>query len=456
MEQKTILIVDDEENMRHMLTAMLSRHGFTIATAADGNEAGRLIADEEFDFILCDVRMPGISGLDFLQKNRDVLEKSTVIMMSAYGSIDLAIECMKKGAYDFISKPFKTDEVILTLRKAEEREQLKRENRLLKNKLMQRGDGFTNIIGESEALQKVLTVAEKVARYDTSVLLLGESGTGKELFARGIHTLSQRGDKPFFAINCGSFPADLIESELFGHMRGSFTGAEKNKKGIFEEANGSTLFLDEIGELPPPMQVKLLRVLQEQEVRRVGDSSLRKIDVRILAATGRDLQREVLEGRFREDLLYRLDVLTLPLPPLRERMDDILLLAHFFIDKYNKKFGTAIQGLSSESKKEMLRYDWPGNVRELENVIQREVVLADTDVIHLENLGDAGTAGYSDGRREDHFTFSGYSIKEATRELESKLIKKALDRNKGNKSRAAIMLEMSYPTLLQKIKEYQL
>ncbi len=456
MEQKTILIVDDEENMRHMLNAMLSRHGFTIISAADGTEAGRLVAEREFDFVLCDVRMPGITGLEFLQKNRDELQNTTVIMMSAYGSIDLAIECMKRGAYDFISKPFKTDEVILTLRKAEEREQLKRENRLLKNKLMQREDGFSNIVGESEALKKVLGIAEKVAQYDTSVLILGESGTGKELFARGIHRLSARGDKPFFAINCGSFPADLIESELFGHMRGSFTGAEKNKKGIFEEANGSTLFLDEIGELPLPMQVKLLRVLQEREVRRIGDSSLREIDVRILAATGRDLQREVCEGRFREDLFYRLNVLTLPLPPLRERVDDIPLLARHFIDKYNKKFGCTIQRFTPESKKEMLRYAWPGNVRELENVIQREVVLADTDVLHLENLGAAGAVRYGASTGADSFTFSGYSIKEATRELESKLIKKALDKNNGNKSKAAIMLEMSYPTLLQKIKEYQL
>ena len=302
MKKKKLLIVDDEENMRHMLEAMLSRHNYEISAAEDGMQASALIQENDFDFILCDIRMPNMDGLEFLVNNIHDLSNSTVIMMSAYGSVDLALEAMKNGAYDFISKPFKTDEVLLTLKKAEEREQLKNENIQLKKVLEIRGDGFSDIIGTSKKIKTIIDLAEKVAPYNTTVLVTGESGTGKELIARGIHANSPRSSQPFFAINCGSIPGDLLESELFGYLKGSFTGADKNKKGLFEEADGSTLFLDEIGELPLAMQVKLLRVLQENEIRPVGSSTVKKVDVRIIAATAKSLPEEVEQGVFRQDL----------------------------------------------------------------------------------------------------------------------------------------------------------
>ena len=343
MEQKKLLIVDDEENMRHMLEAMLSRYEYTITSACDGLEATNKITDEHFDFVLCDIRMPNMDGLTFLEQNGSVLKETTVIMMSAYGSIDLALEAMKAGAYDFISKPFKTDEVLLTLKKAEEREQLKRENFFLKEELRKRGDGFSAIIGKSRAVQSVIDLAEKVAPYDTTVLISGESGTGKELIARGIHASSPRSEKPFYAINCGSIPATLLESELFGYLKGAFTGADKSKKGIFQEADGSTLFLDEIAELPMDMQVKLLRVLQENEIRPLGSADVISINVRIIAATAKDLHQNVKDGLFREDLFYRLNVVSIPLPPLRDRLDDIPELSKHFISKYNGNLNCSIK-----------------------------------------------------------------------------------------------------------------
>lgn len=452
---KKLLIIDDEENMCHMLEAMLSRHGYAIRTAQNGKEASSLVAMERYDFILCDVRMPIMDGLEFLQHNPENLKNTTVIMMSAYGSIDLALEAMKTGAYDFISKPFKTDEVLLSLKKAEEREQLKQENLSLKRELGKRGDVFSIIVGKSKPLQSVLDLAEKVAQYNTTVLVTGESGTGKELVARGIHSASARSDKPFYAINCGSIPASLLESELFGYAKGAFTGAEKDKKGLFEVANGSTLFLDEIGELPLDMQVKLLRVLQESQIRPLGASTEKSIDVRIIAATAKDLQDEVQSGAFREDLFYRLNVLAIRIPPLRERMEDIPDLCDHFINKYNDNLAENVRKVAKDAMDLLLKYHWPGNIRELENVIQRGMVLTDDSVIQADHF----PRSVSSTRREvqdETLQYSGYSIKSAQKKLEAYLIKKALEETGGNKSKAAVLLEISYPSLLNKIKEYAL
>lgn len=452
-----LLIIDDEENMCHMLKAMIERHGYDITTTYNGKTALELINKEHFDFILCDVKMPQIDGMMFLEKGEDDIKESTVIMMSAYGTVDLAIAAMKAGAYDFISKPFKSDEVLLALRKAEERESLRRENRRLKDEIeeIQYASSFHMMIGESAGMRNVYTLARKVATYNTTVLVTGESGTGKELVARGIHKYSDRNKKPFIAVNCGSIPENLLESELFGHVKGAFTGADKAKKGLFDEADGSTLFLDEIGELPLTMQVKLLRVLQEQEVRAVGASQSKSVDVRVIAATARDLQTQVAQGKFREDLYYRLNVLQILIPPLRERKEDIPILCHHFVKKFNSRFDVNVKAVSSGAMEVILNYSWPGNVRELENVIQRGMVLTRTNMIEREQLPEI-LGSVRQGRRFDDklATAEGLSLKVAQKTMEAKLIAKAMLQFHGNKSKAANALQISYPSMLSKLKEY--
>ena len=387
-QNRTLLIVDDEENMRHMLQAMVSRHGYTVETAVDGQDALSKIGGQHFDFILCDIRMPNMDGISFLQKVGPAIQTSTVIMMSAYGTIDMALEAIKAGAYDFISKPFKADEVLLTVKKAEEREFLEQENRLLKNQIeeIKAGDGFDKMVAGSKSMHSLFTLARKVAPYDTTVLIIGESGTGKELVARGIYASSSRNRQPFIAVNCGSIPENLLESEFFGYVKGAFTGADKTRKGLLAEADGGTLFLDEIGELPLDMQVKLLRVLQEGEIKPVGANKTEQINVRILAATARNLDNEVQQGTFREDLFYRLNVLTIHIPPLRERPEDIPLLCRHFMKKFNKTLGRDITSITPEAMERLLSHTWPGNVRELENVVQRGIVLAEDQSINLEQL----------------------------------------------------------------------
>jgi len=452
--ERKLLVIDDEQNMRHMLTSLLTNSGFQVATAANGEEALAMVTGAQYDFILCDIKMPRMDGLQFLEAAADYIGDSTVIMMSAYGSMETALEAMKKGAYDYISKPFKSNEVNLVLKKAEERERLKRENIRLRQTLrtIEERSSFGNMVAKSKSMREMFRFAEKVARFDTTVLITGESGTGKELVARGIHFTGPRSQKPWVAVNCGSIPENLIESELFGHVKGAFTGADRTRRGLFKEADSGTLFLDEIGELPVSMQVKLLRALQENEVRPVGGTRSIKVDVRVVAATARNLEEEIAKKLFREDLYYRINVMPIRLPPLRERGEDIPLLARLFMEKFSAQLDTAVQSISPAAMSLLLEHAWPGNVRELENVIQRAVVLAEGPELLPDHLPDS--LGPDTMHREIASLADGDSLKEARRELEKIMITRALKKTGGNRSRASRLLEISHPSLLSKMKQY--
>ncbi|KPJ75383.1 MAG: histidine kinase [Deltaproteobacteria bacterium SG8_13] len=453
---RRLLVIDDEQNMRHMLSVMLKKSGYRVETAADGLEGLAALDKKHYDFILCDIKMPNMGGMEFLESAREKLQDTTVIVMSAYGSIDTAIEAMKLGAYDYISKPFKSDEVHLTLKKAEERESLKKENLLLKERIRKIGreNRFGNMIGKSKPMQSVFQLAEKVAQYDTTVLITGESGTGKELIARGIHFQGRRSNGPLVPVNCGGIPETLLESELFGYVKGAFTGADKNKKGLFEEAQGGTIFLDEIGELPMSLQVKLLRVLQENEIRPVGGAKTRQVDARVIAATAKNLEEEIGRGNFREDLFYRLNVMPIQIPPLRDRAEDIPLLCQAFIGRFNRSLKRRIAEVSPAALSHLMKHGWPGNVRELENAIERAMVFAEGKQLKPEHfppeIGKGTQADPVGG------LIAGFSLKEAQRVLEKKLIVKALEETGGNRTRAAKLLEISHPSLLSKIKTYKI
>jgi len=456
MSGKTVLIIDDEKNMRHMLQVMLNKAGYSAETAADGLEGFEKMAEKDFDFVLCDLKMPKMDGMTFLKKSTQEHPEKTFIMMSAYGNMDDALEAMKIGAYDYISKPFKTDEVLLTLRKADERERLKAENLNLQKKIrkIEQRYSFGNIVARSEAMRYVFDLVRKVANHKTTVLITGESGTGKDLIARAIHQHGSRSKGPMVSINCGGIPENLLESELFGYKKGAFTDAVKDKPGRFDEADGGTIFLDEIGELPLSLQVKLLRVLQEEEIAPLGGLGSKTVDVRVLAATSKDLQKEVQEGRFREDLFYRVNVMSVHLPPLRERRGDIPLLVGYFIDQFNKKLQKDIEGLSSEAMPILMGYGWPGNIRELENVIERAVLLAKDRWITPEDLPPSVTSDHS--IHPAVIPEGTLSIRKASRLLERDLIKKVLDLTGGNRSQACKILEISRPKLISKIKAFNL
>ena len=456
MPKRRVLVIDDEENMRHMLKFMLEKEDYFVACAEDGLTALERMDQDDFDYILCDIRMPRMDGMAFLKEAVRKYPEKTYIMMSAYGTVDMALKAIKKGAYDYISKPFKTDEVLLTLKKAEERERLKTENLNLKKKMEQIQDkySFGSIIARSEAMAKVFDLVGKVAEHKTTVLITGESGTGKELIARAIHSNGQRADGALVSINCGGIPENLLESELFGYKKGAFTDATRNKPGRFDEAHKGTLFLDEIGELPFPLQVKLLRVLQEEEITPLGGSGARKIDVRVIAATSKDLAKEVEKGNFREELYYRINVWRIHLPPLRDRKGDLSLLTGYFVDQFNNKLGKAIEGLSSEAMGMIMDYHWPGNVRELENTIERAVLLATARWITPEDLPTSLLKHRNSIEEIDGSEV--LSIKRATRRLQRDFMAKALKRTGGNKTQAAKLLEVSRPMLIAKIKEYGL
>ena len=458
---KRVLVVDDEENLRHILSIILTKEGYEVEAVKNGREALNCLEKSIYDTVLCDIRMPVMDGITFLKgakgQGSGVRGETTIIMMSAYGTIDDAIEAMKLGAYDYISKPFKSDEVLLTIRKAEERERLRRENSELRE-VVKKDYGVTGIITKNDEMVKMLATVKKVADYKTTVLITGESGTGKELIARALHYNGARGSKAFVAVNCGAIPENLLESEFFGHVKGAFTDAVRNKKGLFEEAEGGTLFLDEIGELPFHLQVKLLRVLQEEEVMRIGDTKPIRVSVRIVAATVKDLAREVREGRFREDLFYRLNVLPIHLPPLRERPEDIPALSSHFLGKYKEKHGIKVGSVSPEALKQLMDYSWPGNVRELENAIERSVLLSEGENITVSALPPAVRGKVVSASPETilktGISADNLSIKKASRAMEEELIKRALEKSHANRTHAAELLELSHRALLYKIKEY--
>jgi two-component system, NtrC family, response regulator AtoC len=450
----TVLIIDDEPGLRQTVSLILAEEGYQVFSASDGEEGLAKALELKPDIILCDVRMPRLGGLDFLDRYKEADGKGMVIVMTAYGGIEMAIQAMKRGAYDYLAKPFSPDQVVLALKKAEERESLRREvTRLREEVSIERR--YREIIAKSPAMTRALEIAAKVARHPSPVLITGESGTGKELVARLIHGESDRHDAAFVPLNCGAIPENLLESELFGYQKGAFTGADRDKPGLFEAASGGTLFLDEIGEMPATLQVKLLRVLQEGEVRRVGDIKSREVDVRLVSATNKNLDDEIRENRFRNDLYYRIAVVPIHLVPLRQRRDEIPHLARHFLDQNNQRLRLQIQGIETDAMRLLLDYPWPGNVRELENTIERAMVLAENPKITPAELPPHITSPIAvlDGRElsEDEL-----SVKKHSEVLERRLIRLALQRTGGNKTRAAELLELSSRALLYKIREYGL
>jgi two-component system response regulator AtoC len=442
---KKVLVVDDEPGLRQSLGLLLSDAGYAVTAESDGKKALDRALAESFDLVLCDVRMPEMDGLAFLRSYRSRGGDALVIMMSAYGGEDAALAAMKEGAYDYLPKPFRPDEVVLTLRKAEERERLRHDVAGLRAQLAT-GPAERGLVAESRAMKAALDLVARVAEHSTTVLITGESGTGKEVIARAIHRASPRAARPFVGINCAAIPESLLESELFGHVRGAFTGATADKAGLFDQASGGTLLLDEIGELPVGLQAKLLRVLQEGEIRRVGDQRTRRVDVRVLAATARDLAAEAAVGRFREDLFYRINVVAIELPPLRERREDIAPLARHFVARLAQRFGRPLT-LSEATTLWLEQQEWKGNVRELENAIERAVVLTDRDALEP---GDFARAP-----RTAHRSPVG-TLSDVVEAAETEAISNALKTVDGNRREAAKRLGVSLRTLFYKMSRYGL
>jgi len=454
MSKERVLLIEDEENLRHMLSVFLGKKGFAVTEAPNGEEGLAQARKTRHRMVLCDVMLPDHNGLDLIPQLLDIDHHQIIVVMSAYGSLDTAIEAIRLGAKDYISKPFQPRELLIKIRKALEEEHLREDNLRLQREVENRYS-FQNIIGRSPAMQHLFGQVKKVANFKTTILITGESGTGKELIARGIHYQSERRDKPFVAINCSAIPENLLESELFGHVKGAFTSATSHKRGLFEEASGGTLLLDEVAELPLSLQTKLLRAIQEEEVRKVGDTRTTSVDVRLLAATSRKLEKEIREQRFREELFYRLNVVNLRLPPLRERTEDLPLLLDHFLRRFAEKAGKELDGFSSEALSHLLRHAWPGNVRELENRVERAVLLAEGKTITADDvLLEPGTLPAGGG--PGSFLPDSLSIKKCKAAMETHLIGMALEKHGGNRTKAAAELEISYRALLQKIKEYEL
>jgi DNA-binding NtrC family response regulator len=458
LEPLKILLVEDKDSLRQMLSTAIQKAGYIVDEAADGNVAADKIRKQPYQLVITDLRLPTLSGLEILKIQKEIDATIPVLLMTAYGTIEEAVAAMKQGAFDFVPKPIDLSHLMLLIERALEQRRLLLENILLKEEF-QRTYGIPKIIGDSQAIQAVSQAIQRVAPTDATVLLTGESGTGKEVFSRAIHQLSSRREKPFVTVNCAAIPHSLIENELFGHEKGSYTGAFARKVGKFEVADQGTMFLDEIGELHISVQAKVLRVIEEQSFERIGGLETIRVNARVIAATNRDLQELVAKKEFREDLFFRLSVIPIQIPPLRERLSDVRLLAQFFVDKFARELHRQGLELSPEAARSLEEYSWPGNVRELQNTIERAVILSDGTIIRAADLNFAFQAR----RRTDDFVqfldLSG-SLTDvsgrASRAAEKVKIKQALDLSNWNKTQAAEILDVSYKTLLNKVKEYEL
>jgi two-component system response regulator PilR (NtrC family) len=450
-DKNRILVVDDEPGMREFLEIMLEKEGYSVETTADGRKAIEKIENKPFDLAILDIQMPVMNGIEVLKKISEKKTETTAIMITAFASHETAIEAMKLGAYDYITKPFKIDEIKLVIKKALDKKRLERENLRLRKELETKF-GFGNIIGRSSAIQKVFELIKRVSELKVNILVTGESGTGKELVARTIHYTGTRHNGPFVPVNCGAIPETLIESEFFGYRRGAFTGAVKDKKGLFEEADGGTIFLDEIADLPIHLQVKLLRVLEEKNTRPLGSTELVPIDIRIIAATNKNLEEEVAKGRFREDLFYRLNVIKIVLPSLRERKEDISPLAIHFIDKYSREMEKEIRGISPKALEVLENYNYPGNVRELENMIARCVALETSNVIRWETLPQPINE-LSSIDFESSFSLNT-NLDTLLGNIEKKMIEKSLRSTDGNKTEAAKLLGITLRSLRYRLTKH--
>ncbi|MCD6087093.1 MAG: sigma-54-dependent Fis family transcriptional regulator [Candidatus Hydrothermae bacterium] len=444
-----ILIVDDEASVGQFLSIMLEREGYKVEAVLSGKEALEKIAENPPQVVLADLRMPEMDGIELLTRIKEEDPRIAVVIMTAYGSLESAVEAMRKGAFDYVMKPFQIEEIKLVIKRAIEERKLREENLELKRRVKQYE--LKEIVGKNEKFQRVLELAKKVAPTDSTVLIRGESGTGKELIAKAIHNMSPRANNPFIAINMAALPEELLESELFGYTKGAFTGATKNKEGLFKAAEGGTILLDEISEASPRIQVKILRALQEKEITPVGSTKTIKVDVRIIASTNADLEKMVAEGRFREDLYYRLNVVYIQLPPLRERKDDIPLLTSHFLKKYTSLYNLPPKKISDETMKILLEYSWPGNVRELENAIERAVILSEGEVIKPADLPEKIRNRFS-VKVSDQVNLSGLTLEE----LERRYILQVLDETGWNKNRAAQILGIDPSTLYRKLQRYGL
>ena len=447
-----ILIADDEANIRKVITLLLKEQGYETKAVTNGREAVEALLEFQPDVILLDQQMPVLTGVEALEEIKRKNPDQTVIFVSAFGSISLAVDAVRKGAYDFIEKPFDNNNLILTVKRAIEHSRMKGEIKTLKDKLNQ---PHHTIIGEDSGLKHIVTQVRQVAKTQATVLIQGESGTGKELIARAIHQQSNRCEGPFVAVNCGAIPLSLMESELFGHEKGAFTDAKETKAGTFEQAHGGTIFLDEVGELPLDAQVKLLRVLEEKTVTRVGGRKAIAVDIRVVAATNRKLDEDVEQGRFRNDLMYRLNVFTITLPPLRKRKEDIPLLVDYFIRKHNRVHNLSILRITPEAMEKIEAYDWPGNVRDLENAIQSAMILASTDVIHTADL-PLRVKGYEQTEPLLHIDATSNTIKTNHTQAEKELILNTLKKYNYNRTLTAEALQISRKTLFNKMKRHEL
>ena len=455
MSDARVLVVDDEKSMRDLLAISLEKQHFEV-TVADGGEAAiDTLRREPFDVVITDLRMPTTDGLQVLRAAKEASPELVVIVITAVGSTETAVEAMKLGAYDYITKPFKLDEINLIIRRALERKRLRDENLYLRKQL-ETQHRFDNIVGKSARMGEVFETIRKIADSPSTAMITGESGTGKELVARAIHFNGNRTGKPFISVNCGAIPEALMESELFGHVKGAFTGAIANKIGLFSAADGGTLFLDEITEIPALLQVKLLRAIQEREIRRVGDTRDLKVDVRLIAASNRDLEQAVAEGVLREDLFYRLNVIPIQLPPLRERREDIPLLVAHFLQKFGKQLGKEVRGITPEGLAVLERHHWPGNIRELENVLERAIVLGAGDTLGVESLPESVRRERPVKGMDVDLPEEGMDLEAALDALERRYLQRALERSRGVQTKAAELLRMTFRQFRYKLQKHNM